>query len=244
MARANKDTSSLRFSRRESERLIAALLLSLVAHLGVWAGYEAGKKTGLWEKVHPPKWLQPAAKKFPLQAQIAQASEPTIFVDVSHADADAPKQAKFYSNKNSRAANPDIGNASVAQINGKQKDVPKTEDVPKVVSKPKAAPKADDTPQLAKLQPSLPPPQLTPAETPEPPQTPGDLDKLRPKKNSPDKTPTPTPTPEPPARAPDLAPGARAARPVARPADAAAGRSGPAGAVVVARCQGHAVWRL
>src|ERR1035438_2809442 len=131
MARANNESSSVRFSRRESGRLVAALLLSLLAHLSAWSGYETGKKAGWWEKIHPPAWLQPAAKKFAMQAQIGHNREPEIFVDVSHADADAPQQAKYYSDKNSRAANPDVANANVPKISGTQTDVPKTEAVPR-----------------------------------------------------------------------------------------------------------------
>jgi protein TonB len=161
MARANNESNSLRLGRRESARLGAALLLSLLVHLGVWGGYEAGKKLNWWEKLHPPAWLHPAAKQNPPPPAV-QNDEPNIFVDVSHADADAPTQAKFYSNKNSHAANPDESDANVPKINGTQKDVPKTEDVPR----------------LSKLQPSMPaqPPPGTP-------QTPGDLDAMQPKKN-------------------------------------------------------------
>ena len=171
MARANNETGSLRFSRPESGRVVAALLLSLLAHLAVWGGYEAGKKTGLWEKLHPAARLHPAAKKNPAPTPPPpmQNEEPNIFVDVSHADADAPVKTKYYSDKNSRAANPDEADANVPKINGRQKDVPKTEDVP----------------QLSKLQPSMPPPQpqVAQREQSELPQTPGDLDPLKPKKN-------------------------------------------------------------
>jgi hypothetical protein len=161
MARANNESRSLRLGRRESARLAAALLLSLLAHLGVWGVYEAGKKLSWWEKLHPPAWLHPAAKRNPPPPAV-QNDEPSVFVDVSHADADAPKQAKYYSDKNSHAANVDTADANVPKINGKQTEVPKTEDVPRV----------------SKLQPSMPaqPP-------PGAPQTPGDLDALQPKKN-------------------------------------------------------------
>lgn len=105
-----------------------------------------------------------------------QTPEPEIFVDVSHADAEAPVQAKYYSDKNSRAANPDEASADVPKLNGKQKNVPKTEDVAR----------------LSKLQPSAPPqPQLAQKESSEPPQKPGDLDPLKPKQN---------PAPQPPAQ--------------------------------------------
>jgi len=204
MARAQEDSSSLRFSRRESERVIVALLVSLLAHLAIWGGYHTGEKFGWWQKWHLPAWLQPAAKKFPLQAQIAHNSEPTMFVDVSHADADAPVKPKYYSNKNSRAANADTANANTPKINGRQTDVPKTEDVPKPApkasnpppppppTKPKAPSKPDTTPQLAKLQPTMPQPSpkaMTQSETPEPPHTPGETDLLTPHTNTPPLTP-------------------------------------------------------
>ncbi len=165
MARANHQLGSLRFSRRESERVAVALLLSLVAHLGVWGGYELGKKRDWWRQVHPPAWLHLAAKKKSPPPTAVQSSEPEIFVDVTHADAEAPAQAKFYSNKNSRAANPDTGDANVPKLNGKQKDVPKTEDAP----------------QLVKSQPAAPPQsQTAPQEPAEKPQPRGDLFPLKP----------------------------------------------------------------
>ena len=155
MPRAPGKLDSLRFSRLEIERLTAALLLSLLAHLAAWGGYEAGLKFGWWQKLHLPAWRQPAAKKSPPPQLLApqQTVEPTTFVDVSHADADAPKSAKYYSNKNSRAANPEASTeANQPKLKGRQKNVPKTEDVP----------------QLPKLQPTPPvpaTPQTKPAET-------------------------------------------------------------------------------
>ena len=204
MARADNNPGSLRFSRRESERVIAALLLSLFAHLGLWGGYAAGKKMGWWESLHPAaRLLHPAAKINPPPQPpppVVQDSEPNVFVDVSQADADVPKQTKYYSDKNSRAANPEAGNANVPKLNGSQKDVPKTEDVPKLASKPKDTPKAEEVPQLPKLQPSMPPPQpptqVAQTEPDEKPQTPGDLDPKRPKKINPAPTPVPQPQPE------------------------------------------------
>jgi len=76
MARAPDDSNSLRFSRRESERVIVALLMSLLAHLAIWGAYHTGEKLGWWQKRRLPVWLQPAAQKFPLQAQIARNSAP------------------------------------------------------------------------------------------------------------------------------------------------------------------------
>ena len=143
---------SLRPSRRDTGRLVAALLISLLLHLGVWGGYEAGKKLGWWQKLHAPAWLKKAEPKTPAQLVAAKAAEPPlIFVDVSHAEPEPPKQTKYYSNKNSKAANPEaVKDSNQPKLDGSQKAVPKTEDVP----------------VLPKLQPSAPPQEPTPETKP------------------------------------------------------------------------------
>jgi hypothetical protein len=189
MARANDESGSLRFSRREIAGLIIALLLSLLTHLGVWDGIDVGNKHGWWKKILKATWLQSAEKKFALQAAMAAPERPDIFVDVSHADADAPERTKYYSSKNSRAANPEIANSNVPKINGSQTDVPKTEDVPKPVKaenkaetastpKPESA-KPESSPKFTQLQPTLPPPQLAQPDLSETPQTPGETELAR-----------------------------------------------------------------
>ena len=181
MARARDESGSLRYSRREREWLLAALLVSLLFHYGVWQGYEAGNKHGWWQKFHLPAWLQPAAKKLAMQAQLAHLNQPDIFVDVSQADLDAPTRTKYYSNKNSRAGNPETANENAPKITGTQTDVPKTEDVPKPVKA--AEPKPETKPQTTQLQPAMPAPQprMPPPETTETPQTPGETDRPAPK---------------------------------------------------------------
>ncbi|HEY2330159.1 MAG TPA: hypothetical protein VGI63_10155, partial [Verrucomicrobiae bacterium] len=104
MVRPRAELASLRFSRLEKERLLIALLLSLFAHLAVWGGYEAGKKAGWWDKLHWP--VRHHVQAVPPKPVIQQ-DDPSIFVDVSDISAEPPKQAKYYSDRNSRAANPD-----------------------------------------------------------------------------------------------------------------------------------------
>jgi len=190
MARAPVDSSSLRFSRRESERVLVALLVSLLAHLVIWAGYHTGHKLGWWQKWRAPAWLHLEPKPHPPQPRLAQTAEPTVFVDVSQADADAPAKPKYYSNRNSHAANPDAATADDPRIDGRQKDVPKTEDVARPAPKSSAtppqktreAPPADEAARPEQLQPSPRPTAAPPvADTPEPPPTPGETDLLKPK---------------------------------------------------------------
>src|SRR5471030_446881 len=144
MAGIGRNFDSLRLNRFENERLILALTISLAAHLLVWGVYEFGKEFNFWQRLN---YFHHAAKMIPPPPQIAE--EPITFMTVDQPSTEAPKNAKYYSDKNSVAANPDASRDSdVPQINGRQTDVPKTEDAPRQ--------------QIAKAQPS--PPQTQPAE--------------------------------------------------------------------------------
>lgn len=152
MVRPPTELGSLRLSRLEKERLWVALLLSLLIHLGVWGGYEAGKKSGLWQKWH-------LFRQHPMLTQAKppmDTAQPTVFVDVAEASAEPPKEAKYYSDKNSRAANPESDkDSNVPKLTGTQKVVPKTEDVPRPVKaepKPPAQPQPEQKPQPEKTE--------------------------------------------------------------------------------------------
>src|ERR1035437_2323902 len=132
---------SLRLERAEVSRLAWAFALSLAFHLLVFGTYQTGKKFNLWQNLHWPAWLhapkilQEAFKKKESQPPPPQRPElPLIFVNVNPAQAttEAPKDAKFYSDKNSRAANPEPDKITeTPKIDGKQTEVVKTEEVPR-----------------------------------------------------------------------------------------------------------------
>jgi hypothetical protein len=112
----------------------------------------------LRERLHLPAWLQLVAKKI-TEPPKPQNNEPQLtFVEVAQPTAEAPQNTKYYSSQNSRAADPTRGNKDVPQLNGKQTEVVKTENVPR--------------PDFNKLQPATPAPQqkLQPAAA-----RPGDL---------------------------------------------------------------------
>ena len=149
--------SSLRFSPRERRWLTLALMLSLFVHLGAWGGYEAGKKFGWWERVPKQSRTHPPDKKnSPPLPPSANAEPPLVFVDVSHVEPAPPKNTKYYSDKNSAAANPEAQkDLNQPKLAGKQKDIPKTENVPQL---PKLAPAPPKTAaaEPAEVHPSSP----------------------------------------------------------------------------------------
>jgi len=162
---------SLRLDRLETTRLGWAFALSLALHLAVWGTYGVGKHFHLWEKLHWPTWVQALAQKLALvpkkqvQSPPVDREPPLVFVDVSAAQAvsEAPKNAKFYSDKNSQAANPDANqDTDTPKITGTQPQVPKTEDTPRN--------------KFDKLMPSPTPPDKPAEESrAKPRQPPGDL---------------------------------------------------------------------
>lgn len=156
-------------------------------------------------KLDEPKPLPPELKK--LLATQPPPEDPPMpqltFVDVDPALAtEPPKDAKFYSAVNTRAANPDTKvESNVPKIDGKQEQMAKVRDVPKPLPpaeppptpKPKAPtppPEAKTTPE-PKPQPTPPAPKAVPTPQPKPaPQS-------APPKNAEPQPLQPAPTPPP-----------------------------------------------
>ncbi len=186
----------MRWERVETSRLAWAFALSIALHLLLFGAYYGGKKLSVWENI--PRWLRPlkvlaqALQQKPSPAaQPVRQEPPLLFVEVNPALAmpEPPKNAKFYSDKNSQAANPEKDkNADVPKITGTQPDIVKTEDVPRAEEhKP--------------LQPTPPPPAPKGAEEqaevkPKPVPPPGDLVMAKPDANpQPDPGEAPRPKP-------------------------------------------------
>ena len=115
MAVAVDSESAFRVERAENSRLAWAFAFSLILHLVVFGGYRAGNQLGWWQRLELPSWMKPTK----MLADLAKRHEPPppqqpeevplVFVEVSPAQAtpEPPKEAKFYSDKNSIAANPE-----------------------------------------------------------------------------------------------------------------------------------------
>lgn len=150
---------SLRLGQLGTTRLAWAFALSVAVHLILWGGYTGGKKLGLWEKLQLPAWVQKLSQMLGKTARkenqplFKESEPPLVFVNVSpdQAATEPPKDARYYSSQNSKAANPDANrDTDTPKITGQQEQVPKTEDA--------------ERNKISKLQPAL------PAEQPQPEQ--------------------------------------------------------------------------
>jgi hypothetical protein len=195
MSIAGMRSWSLRPERAEVSRLAWAFALSLAFHLLLFGGYETGKKYNVWQNLHWPTWLHMPRvfKKLQLRTEEPHPPRPLqdiplMFVNVSPAQATAepPKNAKFYSDKNSLAANPEPDKiTNIPKISGKQPDVPKTEDVPREKPAPlqptSAAQPAQKEQAEIKPKPAYTPGDLTMAKpSPTPRKTEGEADEATP----------------------------------------------------------------
>jgi hypothetical protein len=205
MAIARMSRGSLRTEQAEVSRLAWAFAISLAFHLLVFGGYKTGEKHHLWQHLHLPAWvhapkfltelLKPKLNPPPLRRQ----EVPLMFVNVNPAVAtpEPPKDAKYYSDKNSRAANPTADKITdTPKIDGKHPEVVKTEDVPRVKFTP-----LQPTPPPQPPKETKPPPPEPPKETKPPPLEPPKTEVAEAKPNpayTPDLTlATPSPTPRP-----------------------------------------------
>jgi hypothetical protein len=185
MATANGSEISLRLEPGAYKRLGLALGISAAIHLVFilfWFLFSTGKLNWLTQAL--PAWLKPESVLAEIlkqkQPPKPQDEVPTVFVEVNpqQAVSEPPKKTEYYSDKNSRAANPEpTVDTPVPNIDGKRTDMVKTEDVLKNKTFP--------------LAPSL-PPQKAKEEQPEqnakPRYTPGDMVMAKP-------SPTPKKTP-------------------------------------------------
>jgi len=162
---------SLDLWRAWTNSLVRAFALSLAFHFLLFSGIEIGRSMGLWQTTAIPAWLSQAAiesmrtaadqKNKPREPDLAGMHEtPLLFVEVDPVQTTVvpPKEAKYYSSRNSTAANPDpVRETGAPKIDGKQTKVVKTMDMARLLPAP--AP--------AKPEPKPEPPTPAP-ETPKP----------------------------------------------------------------------------
>jgi hypothetical protein len=136
MVVGKEQESSLRPGRSELTVLAWAFGISLAIHLLTYGAYNLGKQLGWWQNLSWPAWLKKAkistVENRPTRTELQPYEQvPTLFVETTPRQAvvEAPKNTKFYSDKNTAAANPEADKETeVPKINGKQTQVVKTED--------------------------------------------------------------------------------------------------------------------
>jgi outer membrane biosynthesis protein TonB len=209
----------------ESERLslasysvARAFALSLLFHLLLFLTIELGYQRGLWKTtvLFSKQQAKLDAEAARLRAQAKKWEEliqeiPLMFVDVdpSQASEEAPKEAKYYSALNSRAANPNPKKDSdTPRIEGRQERVPQTMDKAKpapqaLQPEPAPQPQTQPQPQVAETKP--PEPETPPAQQEAPPTPtvhPGDLAYAKPNEHPMENLETKPAQPAPPAKPP------------------------------------------
>jgi outer membrane biosynthesis protein TonB len=168
-------------SRPAESLLVWAFAVSLAIHLLLLGTFRLGQNYKWWNKDLMPAWLKTTKqalaeikKNQPAQPRVPQEA-PLLFVDVSPevSTVEPPKNAKYYSSRNSQAANPDPSlDTEQPKIDGTQTHVPKTETAPRAKPVPlQPAPPKDPSPDKEATE-AKPKPKSGPA--------PGDLAMIKP----------------------------------------------------------------
>jgi hypothetical protein len=190
---------SLDLWRAWTNSLVRAFALSLAFHFILFSGIEIGRSMGLWQTTAIPAWLSDAvlesmrtsaeqSKKNKEQDLASMHETPLLFVEVDPVQTTVtpPKEAKYYSSRNSTAANPDPAKEmEVPRIEGKQTKVTKTLDVSKLQPAPTPKPEPLKTtpetpkplePTVAEAKPEVKPEPAVAQEVVTPGPKPGDMD--------------------------------------------------------------------
>ena len=152
----------MRPGRFDYKRLAWAFAISLAVHLLFYGGYRFSRNVlpGWLERAKMFTALAEALRPKPPVVPPAQPSaSPLVFVEVNPAVAtpEPPKDAKYYSSQNSKAADIESKlNTDTPKITGNQEHVVKTQDAPRPFDKlqPSAPPaKETETAEVAKPKP-------------------------------------------------------------------------------------------
>lgn len=150
---------TLRPGRIEYKRLAWAFAISLAVHVFCYGGYQ-------FTRTVLPAWLEQVKFLAALAQELRKKPDtppphptepPLMFVEVNPAVAtpEAPKDAKYYSAQNSKAANPDAeADSNVPKISGAQEHIPKTDNAPRKFDKLQPTPQpAKETQQAEQAKP-------------------------------------------------------------------------------------------
>jgi hypothetical protein len=153
--------TSLRPGRLAYKRLAWAFAISLVVHALCYGGYQFSR-TVLPAWLERVKFLAALAEELRKKPKTPpQPTEPPLaFIEVNPAVAtpEPPKNAKFYSSQNARAANPDEikKDSDTPQISGQRPDLSKTDEPARKFEKLQlTSPRPEPKPEEAKPKPVI-----------------------------------------------------------------------------------------
>jgi outer membrane biosynthesis protein TonB len=151
---------TLRIGRTEVNRVVAALVLSVLVHALLWGGLAVSRHFKLSLRIPWPAWLQRVVTPSPPPPPPA-TREPYLFVDVREYQSvpNPPKDATRYSDRNAIAANPDVNkDQNEPRIEGEKNEQQNLEDANRRNKfdqlmpdppKPEPAPEPDAAPKIA-----------------------------------------------------------------------------------------------
>lgn len=226
------------------QRLLGAFVVSLLAHLSVFGVARVGQQLQWWDakalnlfqtvKITPEE-LEKLREQQRKAEEEREKQQPVMFIQVTQPSTEPPPEAKFYSSVSARAANPDPGREREAKIDGKQDQMARLADAPRIATgrptpppQPEAPGTADASPQSVSAPVPVPAPEPPPRpvpvtepspapklveQRPEPARVPGlgELAMVRPEVRRPDPVPVEAsaesaPAPTPPVQAPPPTP--------------------------------------
>jgi outer membrane biosynthesis protein TonB len=154
-------TSYRRDEEPTNQRLLAAFVVSLLAHVSLFGVVQIGNQLKWWDSqpfsmFRKVRFTPEEIAKLQEEQRRRQEEQPTIFVQVTQPSEDTPTQTALYSSLSSRAANPEPAPGDQPKIDGRQTQTLRTEDAPRIASGRPTPPPQKELPGTADASPETP----------------------------------------------------------------------------------------
>ncbi len=159
-------TSYRRDDEPANQRLLAAFVVSLLAHLSLFGVVQLGNQLKWWDSqpfsmFRKVRFTPEEIAKIQAEQRRRQEQQPTLFVQVTQPTDEKPPETAFYSSLSSRAANPEPAPGNQPKVDGRQSQTLRTEDAPRVATGRPTPPPQKELPGTADASPEA-PSQATP----------------------------------------------------------------------------------
>jgi len=154
-------TSYRRDDEPANQRLLAALVVSLLAHMSLFGVVQLGNQLKWWDSqpfsmFRKVRFTPEELAKIQEEQRRQQEQQPTLFVQVTQPSEDTPTQTALYSSLSSRAANPEPAPGDQPKVDGRQTQTLRTEDAPRVATGRPTPPAQKELPGTADASPETP----------------------------------------------------------------------------------------